>query len=479
MLMPASPEFIAICRAQIAVLTQGLGAALSVVYLTEGGSGEELDLTPVVAYPEGVASWEREQILAFLAKGRGVGDGQSRWQFPSGSLPEATLRSPQLPAAGGRSPQESASTPDPHSPMLDNPLAYPQPVMMPLVHEGVMMGLLVTARADRPWMTVETAQIERVARTLAMACVLDQRAQWAEHDLRQQRRLQAYQNEAFDDLLHQFRNPLTALRTFGKLLIKRLRPTDPQQADPNYSAAEGIVRESDRLQDLLRRFEEVIDWGEADLINHTVEAQSRWEGTQSEPPSTQQSSLPALPSASKILTGTQLTLAPYPYQALVEPLLDSARAIAQDRQITLQVNIPPSLPPVIADRKALQEVWSNLIDNALKYTPAGGTVTLIGGIHQEHNHVPLQGLCIVDNGPGIPASDLPQLFQRHYRGVQAHGEIPGTGLGLAIARDLVQQMNGEIQVFSPASQSGLAEASADHPGTAFIVWLPEAEHDVA
>jgi len=88
----------------------------------------------------------------------------------------------------------------------------------------------------------------------------------------------------------------------------------------------------------------------------------------------------------------------------------------------------------------------------------------------------MQGVAIADTGPGIPGVDLVHLFERHYRGVQAQGEIPGTGLGLAIAQELVQQMQGEIQIFSPVADSGLIDLLPEPmtaSGTVFIVWLPE------
>jgi signal transduction histidine kinase len=67
--------------------------------------------------------------------------------------------------------------------------------------------------------------------------------------------------------------------------------------------------------------------------------------------------------------------------------------------------------------------------------------------------------------------DLGHLGERHYRGVQGQTEIPGSGLGIAIAKQLIQQMQGEIQVFSPAINTVIT--SPNIPGTTFIIWLPQ------
>jgi signal transduction histidine kinase len=89
-------------------------------------------------------------------------------------------------------------------------------------------------------------------------------------------------------------------------------------------------------------------------------------------------------------------------------------------------------------------------------------------------------IAISDTGPGIPPQDLEHLFERHYRGVQASTAIPGSGLGLAIAKELIEQMQGDIQVFSPAqlvwakqnSESTIGNAQDNLArGTTFIVWL--------
>ena len=124
------------------------------------------------------------------------------------------------------------------------------------------------------------------------------------------------------------------------------------------------------------------------------------------------------------------------------------------------------MPPIYANVKALQEVFSNIIDNALKYTPPGGKILIQVGQEKAN----FQGIAISNTGSGIPPEDLAHLGERHYRGVQAQTEIPGSGLGLAIAQQLIQQMQGEIEIFSPAINSSMS--SADAPGTTFIIWLP-------
>lgn len=116
--------------------------------------------------------------------------------------------------------------------------------------------MLVSNRETLAWNRDEQQQAEQAAKTLALAWVLEQRGQWLQQQLQQRHLTQASQSETFHDLLHQFRNPLTALQTFGRLLVKRI-PAD----DPNQPIAEGIVRESLRLQDLATTFDETIAQG--------------------------------------------------------------------------------------------------------------------------------------------------------------------------------------------------------------------------
>jgi hypothetical protein len=445
MAMPTSSEFVSISQAQVALLTQTLGAALSIVYLTEEWSvSSDKQLIPVVAHPEAALHWGEEQIVAFLTQLK------------------ANLRQRLLPAS---SPAGSAIVPS-------EALLPQQQVVLPLIYQERVMGLLITARAERAWTEAEQDQIDQVAQTLTMACILDRRSQWLSQDVQRQQLLDERKTDLYDDLLHQFRNPLTALRTFGKLLVKRISPSDA-----NRSVVDSMIRESDRLQELLKQLDAAVDLDLADLVPALPSGEPEL-GIHS--PETA-----AAPhrSESRLLLGSAIQLQPHCVTEVLQPLLDSASAIAQDRQLVLEASVPADLPPVLLDQRALREVVNNLIDNALKYTPAGGKVSVtVQRLATSRLDLPhQQAIIVADTGVGIPPEDLQHLFMRHYRGVQAQSEIPGTGLGLAIAQELMQQMQGEIQLFSPASSCGLLDSkvlpaqSGAQSGTAAVVWLNEAE----
>lgn len=483
MFIPASSEFVTLCKSQVAVLTQGLGAALSAVYLTEELiEGNQPKLIPIVIYPETTGVWEENHPELALPELRGK----------MTTIPRLSQALPRLlPQFSDDDQTVDSTSPD----RADDILQRQRQVVLPLIHEGVVMGLLVTGREDRPWNEKELATIERIARTLSIAYIMDQRRAWFEQQLTQASRLKAQQRDRLDDLLHQLRNPLTALRTFGKLLFKRLLP-----GDRNRDLASSILRESDRLQELLKEFDTYLDTNETEQPPLLLPAAARPEAS------------PRLGTGNwRRVTGEEssLSLIPLSIAAVLEPLIDTAKAIAQERNLFLCSQISSNLPLVRGNPKGLREVLSNLIDNALKYTPAGGTIDIrvdvlaqtphrqtwgVGtdehlspredGVTQSiHTGItqPEQRLAIMisDTGPGIPPQDLEHLFERHYRGVQAATAIPGSGLGLAIAKELIEQMQGEIEVYSPAQQVWATQSwesqsqGQNQParGTTFVVWL--------
>jgi len=435
--MSSSSEFISLCRFQTVLLTQGLGASSSSVYLTENLSeGVPANLIPVVVYPEGSQSWQ---------------------QAISPSLPDSTVSLAQAFPSADKEP----AGPEPENLLqaASSSLSLAQQrLVLPLMDQETVLGFLVVSREDRQWSKGERVQVEQIANTLAIAYVLDQRYQWSTHSAQHRQLTQAQQHDTLADLLHQFRNPLTTLRTLGKLLLKRLRP-----GDANRQIAQSVVRESERLEDLLQQFDIAIDLGEVALDHsEALLNQQQLKGTL------------VLPPAPKLLPPSFISSVDLPLEAcwiaqILEPLLTSAAAIAQERNLNLRAKIPPELPPVKANVQALREVLSNLIDNALKYTPAGGYV-LVQVSQRSLLSAPYQVIAIHDTGPGIPSQDLEHVFERHYRGVQAQTNIPGTGLGLAIAQELVRQMQGKIEVVSPAQPQNFQAAHAG-PGSSFLVWL--------
>ena len=143
------------------------------------------------------------------------------------------------------------------------------------------------------------------------------------------------------------------------------------------------------------------------------------------------------------------------------------------KPITIHQYIPEDLPLVTANSKALREVLNNLIDNAIKYTPSAGKVHIAVTIEELSSGLNYLGISIQDTGYGIPLADRKHIFERHYRGIQADGDIDGTGLGLAIVEELLEQMQGQIKLISP---NNLAQDSK-FPGTTFMVLLPLSTHN--
>ena len=433
LLFPASSEFTALCRSQISNLQEGLNADRGAVYLTKELASGTRQLIPIVVYPEESRHREEE-----IPEGTIISSDDSLLENTPFELPASASSgdvTSQLTTAQSNFIPDVVNQQDQHQ------------LVFPLLHENVMMGLLVIARQQAQWSQWEFTQIQRTAGTIALACVLDQRHGLSQQKLRQQQWQQEQQRDRLDDILHQLRNPLMALRTFGKLLLKRLQPEENQKT---HSLAENMMRESERLQQLLQDMGDYLDSmtpeGEEDI---TIDTET------TAIPETDSSFKSLPPSHSLPLETVTLT-------EVLTPILESTGAIAQDKAIELKNNLPQQLPPVKANPKALQEVLNNLLDNAIKYTPQNGTIEVI--VSQQHSEK--QNIMIRDNGLGIPPEDQPKIFERHYRGIQSQSDIPGTGLGLAIAREYIEQMEGEIELISPATPP-----KNPTQGTAFIIRL--------
>lgn len=124
---------------------------------------------------------------------------------------------------------------------------------------------------------------------------------------------------------------------------------------------------------------------------------------------------------------------------------------AMDKGITLKVLIPEDLPEVYGDRDRLEQVFVNLLDNAIKYTPSGGSVNL--SVKASNGRVLVY---VEDTGIGIPAEDIPRIFERFYRVDKARSrDMGGTGLGLAIVKHIVHGHNGTLSVQSTLGKGSM------------------------
>jgi two-component system phosphate regulon sensor histidine kinase PhoR len=173
------------------------------------------------------------------------------------------------------------------------------------------------------------------------------------------------------------------------------------------------------------------------------------------------------------LTGDLLTLsrielktqkfqfASYYLNPLIEDCIDTLRPVADKKEIAILFEPGDGDVEVFCDSESIHQVMTNLLDNAIKFTPAGGRIR-VAWLKQEEKEKGGVEIAVADTGIGIPEEDLPRLFERFYRVDKARSrELGGTGLGLAIVKHIVRAHGGEVRVESVLNQ-----------GTTFLFELP-------
>ena len=143
-------------------------------------------------------------------------------------------------------------------------------------------------------------------------------------------------------------------------------------------------------------------------------------------------------------------------RAVLLAVTDKFSLRAQEKGVALRAELPPSLPTLSADADRLAQVFTNLLDNAVKHTPAGGKVTVSatstpGWVEAS----------VSDTGPGIPAEDLSRIFERFYQVDKSRANRTGVGLGLTISKEIVEAHGGSLRAESVVGM-----------GSRFVVRLP-------
>jgi len=144
---------------------------------------------------------------------------------------------------------------------------------------------------------------------------------------------------------------------------------------------------------------------------------------------------------SKIESGKmKMEFEPLEIRPIVNRCVNVLERAAKDKSLKIKLDIPADLPKALGDHKRLSQVFLNLLDNAIKYTPEGGSIA-ISAVGKEK----VVQVDISDTGIGIPEKDLPRIFERFYRVDKARSrELGGTGLGLSIVKHIIQAHNGQV-----------------------------------
>jgi signal transduction histidine kinase len=155
-----------------------------------------------------------------------------------------------------------------------------------------------------------------------------------------------------------------------------------------------------------------------------------------------------------------LTLQRVSPHVLIKRTADAYRVQADKAVIQIVTNTLNQLPDIEVDVERMVQVLGNLMTNAIRYTPESGEIKLSAGINAGGVEI-----MVTDNGVGIPAEELPNIFERSFRGDRARRQAEGeTGLGLAIAKSLVEAQGGKLSVTSEVGR-----------GTTFTIWMPVGE----
>ena len=235
-----------------------------------------------------------------------------------------------------------------------------------------------------------------------------------QHEAQQWRQLHRLKTQFFSNITHEFRTPLTLIIEPIKELIENV--TDQK-------TLEKLVLVRRNGQRLLLLINQLLDLSK--LENQAM----------------------------------KVTLSKGNPIEFIADIIESFQFAAQQRSISLHFQRPKPMPELNMDYAKLQKVCYNLLSNAIKFTPSGGEVSLHLDYLSETDNLQLS---IKDSGIGIPTEELPHIFDRFYQVDGSHtrrGE--GTGIGLALTKELVELMNGQIQV-----------SSVLHQGTSFELKLP-------
>lgn len=294
-------------------------------------------------------------------------------------------------------------------------------VVVPVGEGDLVLGVIWIARPDtaHEWTRAEIGLIQHVSGNLAYGLMQSHLIGAQQQVMYKLQELDQAKTDFLTTVNHELRTPLTSITAYLDMI--RSGAGGPIPA--------GVARMIDVISRNAERLRRLIE----DML--TVSHQDTSGDLQ----------------LSRVNVGTLLRLV----VSTLQPLADS-------RSLSLTVEHAPGTVTVQADEAKLEQVFANIISNAIKFTPDGGHVAVSSGIASDPGMVPSVVVRVEDTGVGIPETEIDQVFTRFFRASNAStAAIPGSGLGLAIAHDIVERHSGKLDI-----ESGLGV------GTTVSVRLP-------
>ena len=312
--------------------------------------------------------------------------------------------------------------------MLSLPNAYVGKALIEIIRIPELQTLLQTAEQTE---TVAFAEIrlgnltEPVAEVTVAPVATGEEYVIVIHDVSKERQLERIRADFVANVSHELRTPLTAIRGYTETLLN-------EDATRTKAQEQFVVKIFNHATRLSRLVSELLE-------------------------------------LSRLESGdVELKRTPCHLNTFHKPILDVFEPLLEESGLVLKWEIPESLPEVNVDHQLFMQVFVNLIDNAIKYTPDGGKITVSAGIGMREAFEGVHGTSeeisvrVQDTGIGIPMESQPRVFERFYRVDKGRArEMGGTGLGLAITKHIVRCHNGDIWL-----ESSLGE------GSIFYVAIP-------
>jgi two-component system, OmpR family, phosphate regulon sensor histidine kinase PhoR len=280
---------------------------------------------------------------------------------------------------------------------------------VPIGEGNSSLGIIWIAMMDRPrtWSSAELGLIQHVAGNAAYGLIQSHLINSQQQVVKQLRELDKAKTDFLATVNHELRTPLTSIMAYLDMIQES---TEHPVSREVHQMLDIVVRNTERLRTLIEDMLSVSRGG---------------------------------------LDTMAMQLAPVRLGQTLDLVAAALRPLATLQNVTIDVDPVPEDPEILADEVQLQQVFTNLVSNAIKFTPSGGRIEVGSESHAAADGSKWATVRIADTGIGISSDEINHVFTRFYRASNAmNGAIPGTGLGLAISKDIVDRHGGRIDVAS-------------------------------